>query len=390
MSVSVTIRHQLAAGLLDVAFEAPGAGVTALFGPSGAGKSTVLAAIAGLLRPASCRLALSGVTLADTDAGIWLPPERRRIGLVFQDAMLFPHLNVAANLRYGLRRSPPGAIGFAAVVDLLGLAPLLARRPHTLSGGERQRVAIGRALLAQPRLLLLDEPLASLDTARRAEILPFLARLKTTLALPMLYVTHALDEVARLADHLVLLRDLRILGAGPLADMAARADLPLASRDDAGAILALRVAEHDPARRLTRLARDGFALLVPLQAAPIGATLRVRIPAREIILARQDAAALADALSLHNILPGTVRAVADDARHGASLVAIDAAGAPLLSRVTPDAVARLGLAPGTPVLALVKSVSVEVLGAGEQPMDRHPSPAGPASRSQTSRIYSTQ
>ena len=364
MSLTLALRHRLDAGTLDVAFEAPSAGVTALFGPSGAGKSTVLAAAAGLLRPAFCRLSLDGATLADTDAGIWVPAERRRVGLVFQDAMLFPHLSVAANLRYGQRRAPAGGIGFNDVADLLGLAPLLPRRPHTLSGGERQRVAIGRALLAQPRLLLLDEPLASLDAARKADILPFLARLKTALALPMLYVTHALDEVARLADHLVLLRDLRIIGAGPLDAMAARADLPLASRDDAGAILTCRVAAHDPARRLTRLQRDGFSLLVPLQAAPVGAELRVRIPAREVILARQDAVLLREALSLHNILPGTVRAIAEDARHGAAMVAIDADGAPLLSRVTPDAVARLELRPGAKVLALAKSMSVEVLGTG--------------------------
>ncbi len=362
MSVVLALRHKLAAGLLDVAFEAPGAGVTALFGPSGAGKSTVLAAAAGLLRPAFCRLVLDGTTLADTEAGVWVKPERRRVGLVFQDAMLFPHLSVAGNLRYGQRRAAADAIKFDDVVDLLGLAALLARRPHTLSGGERQRVAIGRALLAQPRLLLLDEPLASLDAARKEEILPFLARLKTALALPMVYVTHALEEVARLADHLVLLRDLRIIGAGPLDVMAARADLPLASRDDAGAMLTCRVAEHDAARRLTRLQRDGFFLLVPLQGAAVGTELRVRIPAREVILARHDAASLRDVLSLHNILPGTVRAVAEDARHGAAMVEIDAEGAPLLSRVTPDAVARLELRPGANVLALVKSMSVEVLG----------------------------
>lgn len=362
MSLALALRHRLDAGVLDVAFEAPGAGITALFGPSGAGKSTVLAAAAGLLRPAFCRLVLDGATLADTDSGIWVAPEQRRVGLVFQDAMLFPHMNAAANLRYGLRRAGAGAIRFDDVVDLLGLAPLLARRPHTLSGGEKQRVAIGRALLGQPRLLLLDEPLASLDAARKAEILPFLARLKTALALPMLYVTHALEEVARLADHLVLLKDLRILGAGPLDVMAARADLPLARRDDAGAMLACQVAAHDPARRLTRLERDGFSLLVPLQHVACGTQLRVRIPAREVILARSDAVALGEALSLHNILPGTVRAVAEDTRHGASLVEIDAGGAHLLSRVTPDAVARLGLAPDAGVLALVKSVSVEVLG----------------------------
>ncbi len=364
MSLALALRHRLDAGMLDVAFEAPATGITALFGPSGAGKSTVLAAAAGLLRPEFSRLTLDGATLADTEAGIWVPPERRRVGLVFQDAMLFPHMSVAANLRYGQRRAPAGGIGFDDVLDLLGLAPLLPRRPHTLSGGERQLVAIGRALLGQPRLLLLDEPLASLDAARKAEILPFLARLRTALALPMVYVTHALDEVARLADHLVLLRDLRIIGAGPLHAMAARADLPLASRDDAGAILTCRVAAHDPARRLTRLERGAFALLVPLQAAPVGTELRVRIPARELILARQDAALLREALSLHNILPGTVRAITEDTRHGAAMVAIDADGAPLLSRVTPDAVARLDLRPGAKVLALAKSMSVEVLGAG--------------------------
>ncbi|HET9018237.1 MAG TPA: molybdenum ABC transporter ATP-binding protein [Acetobacteraceae bacterium] len=361
MSVSLTLRHRLAAGTLEVAFDAPAAGVTALFGPSGAGKSTVLAAVAGLLRPGFCRLTLDGTTIADTASGLWTPPERRRIGLVFQDAMLFPHMNVAANLRYGMRRAAQGKIGFDDVVALLDLARLLDRRPHTLSGGERQRVAIGRALLAQPRLLLLDEPLASLDAARKAEILPFLARLKTALALPMLYVTHALEEVARLADHLVLLRDLRILGSGPVEEMAARADLPLASRDDAGAMLSLRVAAHDPARRLTLLERGAFSLLVPLQSAATGTALRARIPAREVILARQDAAVLRDALSLHNILPARVRQIAEDARHGAAMVSLDADGVPLLSRITPDAVARLGLAPGAEVLALVKSMSVEVL-----------------------------
>lgn len=361
MSVALALRHTLGGRTMDIAFEAPGSGVTALFGPSGAGKSTVLAATAGLLRPSFCRLTLDGTTLADTDAGIWVPPERRRIGLVFQDAMLFPHLRVAGNLRYGERRAAPGGIGFDDVVSLLGLAPLLDRRPHTLSGGERQRVAIGRALLAQPRLLLLDEPLASLDDARKAEILPFLARLKTALHLPMLYVTHALTEVARLADHLVLLRDLAILGSGPVEAMAARADLPLARRDDAGAMLACRIAAHDPARRLTRLERDGFALLVPLQPAAPGTTIRVRIPAREVILARPDAVALREALSIHNILPARVRAIAADALHDAALVSLDAAGAPLLSRITPDAVARLGLASGSEVLALVKSMSVEVL-----------------------------
>jgi molybdate transport system ATP-binding protein len=364
MTLAVSLRHRLGARMLDVAFAAPAAGVTALFGPSGAGKSSVLAAIAGLLRPDACRLVLDGTALADTEAGLWVRPECRRVGLVFQDARLFPHMTVATNLRYGLRRAGAGAIRFDDVVDLLGLAPLLPRRPHTLSGGERQRAAIGRALLGQPRLLLMDEPLASLDAARKAEILPYLARLKAELALPIIYVTHALEEVAELADFLVLLRDLRVIAAGPLNEMAARADLPLAQRDDAGAVLTCQVVAHDPARRLTQLASAGLSLLVPLQAASIGAALRVRIPAREVILARQDAAQLREMLSLHNILPGTVRRVAEDARHDAAMVEIDAGGTALLSRITPDAVARLALAPGAPVLALVKSMSVEVLGRG--------------------------
>jgi molybdate transport system ATP-binding protein len=363
VTLALALRHRFPGAAIDVAFEVPSPGVTALFGPSGAGKSTVLAAAAGLLRPDWCRIVLDGAVLADTASGIWRPPERRRVGLVFQDARLFPHMSVATNLRYGLRRSPAGAVGFDGVVALLGLAALLARRPHTLSGGERQRVAIGRALLAQPHLLLMDEPLASLDAARKAEILPYLARLKTALALPVLYVTHALEEVAQLADQLVLLRAGRVEAAGPLDAIAARADLPLARRDDAGAVLTCRVAAHDAERRLTRLERGGFSLLVPAQAAAPGTMLRVRIPAREVILARTEAATFGAALSLHNLLPGTVRAIAEDAARGAALVELDAAGAPLLSRITPDAVARLALAPGVPVLALVKSMSVEVLGA---------------------------
>ena len=235
---------------MDMAFEVPSPGVTVLFGPSGAGKSTIIAAAAGLLRPDECRIEVDGQVLADTATGVWLPPERRRVGLVFQDARLFPHMSVATNLRFGMRRAPPGPVRFDEVVDLLGIAALLARRPHTLSGGERQRVAIGRALLAQPRLLLMDEPLASLDAARKAEILPYLTRLKTALRLPVLYVTHALDEVARLADsHGADRGRAAWSAAAPLSEVAARADLPLAQRDDAGALLLCRVAEHDAGAR---------------------------------------------------------------------------------------------------------------------------------------------
>ena len=362
MNFALALRHCFGAASLDVDFAVASPGVIALFGPSGAGKSSILAAAAGLLRPDRCRIALDGRVLADTEAGLWPPPERRRVGLVFQDSRLFPHMLVATNLRYGLRRAPPGRIGFDEVIDLLGIASLLGRRPHTLSGGERQRVAIGRALLAQPHLLLMDEPLASLDAARKAEILPYLARLPAALRLPVLYVTHSFDEVAQLADSLVLLDHGRVLAAGPLADIAARTDLPLARRDDAGGVLVCRVAGHEAARGLTRLTCGDAALLVPLLDAPPGAVARVRVLAREVILARPDFASFPDAISLHNILRGTVRAVAADAARGSAMVEIDFGGARLLSRITPDAVGRLGLAAGAPVLALVKSTSVDVLG----------------------------
>ncbi len=356
MSLSVRLGHDFPTRRIDVGFETATPGVTALFGPSGAGKTTVINAAAGLLRPDRCRIALDDTVLADTEAGIWLPPERRRVGLVFQDARLFPHMSVAGNLRFGQRRAPPGRIGFDDIVALLGLGDLLARRPNTLSGGERQRVAIGRALLAQPRLLLMDEPLASLDLARKAEILPFLAELKTALRLPILYVTHALEEVATLADQLVLIEAGRVLAAGALPAIAARADLPLAQRDDAGAVLLTRVAEHDRVRRLTRLEGGGASFWVPGMSARLGTTLRIRIPAREVILARQAP----DAISVHNVIAGVVRAITEEVARQVALVEIALADGALLARVTPDAVVRLKLAPGVPVLALVKSVAIEV------------------------------
>lgn len=357
MTLSFQLHHSYPGLTLDLAFEAPTPSVVALFGPSGAGKSTAIAAAAGLLRPEACRLEVDGIVLADTARHIWLPPEARRIGLVFQDARLFPHMSVASNLRYGMRRAPSGPIGFDDVVSLLGIGALLARRPHTLSGGERQRVAIGRALLSQPRLLMMDEPLASLDVARKAEILPFLAQLKTALRLPILYVTHSMEEVSRLADTLVLIERGQVIAAGPLGTVTARGDLELAQRDDAGAVLAATVARHDAPRQLTMLMAGGAELQVPLVSAPVGAAIRVRIPAREVILAREAPRAI----SVHNTILGTVRAVAHDPVRHAAQVEIALADGAFLARVTPDAVARLELAPGVPVLALVKSVAIEVL-----------------------------
>ena len=357
MTLQVLLRHRFPGIPIDVDFAVPTPGLTAIFGPSGTGKSTVIAAVAGLLRPDVCRIVLDDEVLADTQAGIWRPPEARRTGLVFQDARLFPHMSVLANLRYGLRRAPPGPIALDTVVALLGIGALLDRRPHTLSGGERQRVAIGRALLSQPKILLMDEPLASLDSARKAEIMPYLADIKTALHLPVLYVTHAMEEVSRLADSIVLMENGTVIAAGDLHAMTARGDLALARRDDAASVLPGRVADHDPARQLSGIEVGGVSLLVPLLDQPIGAPIRARIPAREVILAREAPTAI----SVHNVVPGTVRAVTqDDVRH-AALVEIALPDGAFLARVTPDAVARLGLVSGAPVLALIKSVAIEVL-----------------------------
>ena len=351
MSLLVSLTHRYPDFRIDLRFEAPTPAVTGVFGPSGCGKSTLLAAIAGLLPADACEVVLGGVRLSD------LPAERRGAGYVFQDARLFPHMTVAANLRYGARRTGRGPIGFDQVVELLDIAPLLDRRPGRLSGGERQRVAIGRALLAQPRMLLMDEPLASLDAERKGEILPYLAGVKERLSLPILYVTHAADEVARLADYLLLMEAGRITAAGPLEVLTARGDLPFARRDDAGSVLAMTVRSHDPARRLSVLRARETELIVPQVPRPEGASLRVRIPAREVILARQAP----EAISVHNAIPGIVRAVTADAERHAALVELALPDGAILARVTPDAVQRLGLAPGVPALALVKSVAVEVL-----------------------------
>jgi molybdate transport system ATP-binding protein len=358
MSISVALRHRFPSIEMDIAFELPSPGITVLFGPSGAGKSTVINAAAGLLRPDTCRIAVDGRVFADTRLGIWLPPERRRAGLVFQDSRLFPHMSVATNLRFGMRRAEPGPIGFDDIIDLLGIADLLDRRPHTLSGGERQRVAIGRALLAQPHLLLMDEPLASLDAARKAEILPYLTRLKTSLKLPVLYVTHVLDEIVRLADSLVLIDAGHVVGFGSVSDVASRADLPLAQRDDGGAVLLCRVGQHDVDRALTLLEGGGATFLVPLLDLPLNGECRIRIPAREVILAGKPP----EAISLHNIVSGTVGQIIQESVRRSVLVEIGVPSGTLLARVTPDAVVRLGLAPGSPVLALIKSTSIEVLG----------------------------
>ena len=343
--------------LLDAGFAAPTPGVTALFGPSGAGKSTVLAVVAGLLRPEAGRVALDGAVLLDTALGVAVPAERRRCGVVFQDARLLPHLRVAGNLRYGARRAPPDAAGpeFGAVVDLLGLGGLLQRRPAGLSGGERQRVALGRALLSRPRLLLMDEPMAGLDAPRRADILPFLERVRDVARVPILYVTHALDEVDRLADTLVLIEAGQVVATGPLEDLSARPDLPmLTGRRDAGAVLACTVAGHDAARGLTRVAFPGGWLEVTRRPEPVGARLRLRLRARDVAVAIAPPVGI----SIHNALPVTLASITASGADEVILT-LRTGLATLLARVTRSAVARLGLTPGAQVFALVKSSALD-------------------------------
>ncbi len=351
MSLTVEIAHRFPAATLAVAFEAPVPGVIALFGPSGSGKTTVLNAVAGLLRPRLLSVTMSGLALHN------LPPEQRRIGYVFQDGRLFPHMSVRDNLHYGWLRAPPGPVDRDEVIALLGLGRLLPRMPHTLSGGERQRVAIGRALLRQPRLLLMDEPLSGLDSDRKDEILPYLARLRGAFGVPILYATHAYDEVIRLADTLVLLRGGSVLAAGPMASLVARPDLPLAARDDAAGILLGKVQAHDTGRRLSAIACGANVFLVPMVAALEGTDVRLRVPARDVVLALSEP----QAISISNIVAAEIVAIHTlDVAHAALVELSLDGGGELLSRVTLDAVARLGLRVGGRVLALVKAMSPEL------------------------------
>lgn len=376
--LEVALRHRFGRDgfALDAAFTAPASGVTALFGPSGCGKSTILGAVAGLLRPAEGRVALDGMVALDTGAGVFIPPERRRFSMVFQDARLFPHLSVETNLRYGLRRAPRGAAGpaFEEVVELLGIRPLLARRPGRLSGGERQRVALGRALLARPRLLLMDEPLAALDAARRGEVLPFLARLGDVARIPVLYVTHALDEVDALADRLVLIEAGRVLAAGPVEELAARTDLPLAARRDAGSLIACIVEAHDPERGLTRLGFAGGAFHVPLRADRLGTRARIRLRARDIAVATE----VPRGISTQNILPATLIGIADIPSAQEVFLRLAMGETPVLARVTRDSVSRLRLSPGMALWAVVKAVTFDHAGLGRGDPGA-PFPAGAAS-----------
>ncbi len=327
--------------------------VTALFGRSGAGKTSLVETLAGLRRPTSGRITVDGEVLFDAAAGIDLAPEHRRLGYVFQDARLFPHLSVAGNLRYGARRAKaPG--DFAEIVALLDLAPLLARRPRELSGGERQRVAIGRALLAGPRLLLMDEPLASLDQARKLEILPFIERLANDGAVRIVYVTHAMEEVLRLADRLVLLSHGSVAAEGGVEELLARLDLtPETGRFDAGSAFACTVAAHDATWDLTRLDFAGGDFWVSRMALPPGQRLRVRVRARDVSLALVRP----ERSSVLNVFSGRVTEIG--AVDGPQVDVLVDIGAPLRARITRRSLSELGIEPGREVHAVVKAVAID-------------------------------
>jgi molybdate transport system ATP-binding protein len=366
--LQVSIDKRRGAFRLQAEFALPTPGVLALFGRSGCGKTTLSHAIAGLLEPDQGRIELDGRVLLDTTAGTVVPAERREIGYVFQDARLFPHLSVAGNLAYAERRAEqrrgsavqrrPLYASRETVVELLALGPLLQRRPSGLSGGERQRVAIARALLSQPRLLLLDEPLAALDAARREEVLPFLETLRDEIAVPIIYVSHQFDEVLRLATHVVLLEAGRILAQGDLGAISLRPELrAIVGPEAVGAILSAAVlgADADSGLLRVRIGKGELQMRAGTGRLEVrhDETLRVQVLARDVIVATEEPRAI----SVRNHLRGVVTAVAlDDA--DTDLLSIDIGGATLLARVTHAATRALALQPGSRVWALVKSVSL--------------------------------
>ncbi|WLH10575.1 molybdenum ABC transporter ATP-binding protein [Pseudomonas hefeiensis] len=356
----IQARFQLDHGdfSLDLDVQLPGRGVTALYGQSGSGKTTCLRGIAGLERPARGFIEVNGEVWQDSERGVFVPPHQRALGYVFQEASLFAHLSVQANLAFGLKRIAPAQrrVDMSQATELLGIGHLLERQPHNLSGGERQRVGIARALLTSPRLLLMDEPLAALDTRRKNEILPYLQRLHDELDIPVLYVSHSQDEVARLADHIVLLDAGRVLASGPIGETLARLDLPLALGDDAGVVVQGKVSGYDAAYQLLSLTLPDSLLNVRVAHTPlaVGQPLRFKVQARDVSLSLTNDAQT----SILNRLPVTVvsELAADNAAH--VLIRLEAAGTPLLARITRYSRDQLKLHPGQLLWAQIKAVAV--------------------------------
>ena len=345
--ISVDIKKRLGDFQLDVAFEAP-KGVTAIFGRSGSGKTSVVNAVAGLSRPDAGRIAVGDMVLFESDARTDLPPQQRRIGYVFQDARLFPHMTVRRNLSYG------GSHEAGRVIDVLGLAHLLDRMPSRLSGGERQRVALGRALMCDPQLLLMDEPLAALDAPRKAEILPFIERLRDEVEIPILYVSHDVSEVARMATTLVVMEDGRVTAAGPVGAVLSQPEtVPLVGVRAAGAVITTKVAGRLLDDGLTELAFSGGRIVLPGILGVLGQTLRIRIPAQDVILANKAP----EGLSALNVLPVTITRL-EQGRGPGVAVGLKAGDDHLLARVTRRSALRLDLKTGQQIYAIIKATAV--------------------------------
>jgi molybdate transport system ATP-binding protein len=341
---------------LQVDLDLPGHGITALFGPSGSGKTTCLRILAGLDRARGC-VRVGPEWWQDDERGVFVPTHRRQVGYVFQDPSLFPHLSVRENLEYGRRRRSASRVlaDVSSLVKLLGLGPLLSRRPAHLSGGECQRVVIARALLAGPRLLLMDEPLVSQDPARKAELLPYIERLRDTLSIPVIYVSHAVDEVARLADHLVILQRGQVVASGPATNLMARLDLPMANFDDGGVVIEARAVAFDEADQLSRVELGDASLWVGGAARLPGARVRVRVLARDVSVARERPGPS----SILNVLPARVVELRDDGPDRVNVrLTVGSLETPLLARVTRRSRDALDLQPGLDVYALVKSVAL--------------------------------
>lgn len=354
--IHARFRRSYPGFVLDVDLHLPGRGVTALFGHSGSGKTTCLRCVAGLERAESGLLEINGECWQDSARGLFVPTHKRPLGYVFQEASLFAHLSVRRNLEFGMKRIAAASrrVAWEQAVELLGIGHLLERLPARLSGGERQRVGIARALLTSPRLLLMDEPLAALDLKRKNEILPYLERLHDELDIPVLYVSHAPDEVARLADHVVLLDQGRVVAQGGLQETLARLDLPTAFSEDAGVVIQSVVAAHDDAYHLTRLDFPGGHVLVARRPEPVGHALRFRVHARDVSLALEHA----EGSSITNILAATVQEVAAADTPAHVLVRLAADGTPLLARITRRSCDLLGIRPGKRLWAQIKAVAL--------------------------------
>ncbi len=338
---------------LDVDLALPGRGVTALFGHSGSGKTTLLRCLAGLERASHGRLEFKGKIWQDEKT--WLPTHQRPIGYVFQEASLFAHLNVLGNLNFGLKRSATAQrVGLEQAIELLGIGHLLDRKPDTLSGGERQRVGIARALAVGPEILLMDEPLAALDLKRKQEILPYLERLHDELDIPIIYVSHSPDEVARLADHIVAMDGGRVVAHGPLGETLARLDLPIRLGEDAGVVLDATVGEVDAEWHLARVDFAGGGLWSRDHGLPVGKRVRVRVLARDVSLAVRHP----EPSSIQNVLDGTVESLGGDDHPGLLLVRVQVGASQLVARLTRRSAAQLGIAPGLPVSVQIKSVAL--------------------------------